>query len=235
MLFNIKRTLRFTGRLISMPILKQQQQQASTLSNTYHSIHDTTLDKFIACICDHNYSVLNLPGEKNSDAILRAAWDNIYSEYIDCVKDTEQIYISKLSKDINVLTTKLNLIALVVERLSIKHDADIVAELRKVISVPGDFNPANRDAYKKDLERVVSLSKTLYMQREEKRAEMSRLMPMEGTGKIDHSHFDALIVQISKYMKFQINRRQIFVGEFVAMMIDLRGAVKAAKTKTTKK
>jgi hypothetical protein len=188
----------------------------------YDSIYVLTLDKFIDCICESKFEVLLRPGKKATTNQLEEAWLKIYEQYADNVQDSEQKYIARLSREINLLGTKLNLVNLIVGRLELEHNPDILAELKRILNVPGEFNPENMDQYRKDLQLTISLSKQLYMKMKEKEAELQRLMPTSQVGKIDRAHFDSLLIQLSKHFKFLVNRNQVFVSEFIAMMVDMR-------------
>lgn len=211
-------------------------RQDTPFKKLYRSIHELTLDKFITCLCDSDYTVLILPNATATAQEIVDAWSQIYEQYIDCIQDTEQKHLIKLSREINILTTKLNLINLIIERLNVKHSDEILHALRQLINVPGKFDANDREQYAKDLKVAISLSKMLYVQLQEKEHELGKIMPTKA-GKIERSHFDALIINVSKYMKFQINRREITVGEFIAMMIDMRNSVNRMQRelKTSKK
>ena len=193
--------------------------------NVYESIYVLTLDKFIDCLCDAKLKVLELPGKKASPQELSTAWQKIYEQYAECVQDSEQKYMTRLTKEINLLGTKLNLVNLILDRLSTKHSPEVLSELKKILNVPGKFDPNDGAQYKKDLGLAVSLSKQLFVKMKEKEAELQRLMPTaQEAGRINRSHFDSLLIQLSKHLKFQVNRRQVFVSEFIAMMADMRAA-----------
>jgi hypothetical protein len=210
----------FGGKQAAVPENVVAQVQTDGL--VYGNIHVLTLDRFIDCLCDDRLEALLIPGKKATVEQLKQAWQRVYEQYSDNVQDSEQKYMGRLSREINLLGTKLNLVNLIVERLELDHDPDILAELRRILNAPGQFNPENREQYKRDIQLTISLSKQLFMRMKEKEAELKRLMPTKQAGKIDRAHFDTLLIQLSKHFKFQINKNQVFVGEFIAMMMDMR-------------
>lgn len=225
----------FGGRQAAVPESIVAEKQTTSL--VYDSIYVLTLDRFIDCLCDNRLEALLIGDKQVSTDQLETAWQKIYEQYADSVQDTEQKHISKLSREINTLGTKLNSVNLIVERLSVNYDPDILAELKRILNVPGSFDPNNREQYRRDLQLTISLSKQLFVRMKEKEAELHRLMPTRQAGKTDRGHFDTLLIQLSKHFKFQINRKQIVVSEFIAMMADMRSAfehqLKNAKTFNT--
>jgi hypothetical protein len=190
--------------------------------NVYDSIHVLTLDRFIDCVCDSNLQVLIVPGKKATIEQLKQAWRNIYEQYSDSVQDSDQKYAIKLSRDVNLLATKLNLINVIVERLELQHNPEILLELKKLLNLPGKFDPEDTLQYRKDLKMAVSLSKQFFIKLKSKEAELQNLLPVAQIGGVDRAHFDNLIIQLSKYLKFQINRRQMVTSEFVGMITEMR-------------
>ena len=88
-------------------ILPKKKQPFNPKEQITHSISELTLDKFTICICEGNLLVLvkdwfNVTKEEAYHDILDA-WDNIYSEYVTAMKDKEQKYLLRLTKEINLL------------------------------------------------------------------------------------------------------------------------------------
>lgn len=215
------------GNGLTQP-LKEPLRKPSLSTKLYLSITELTLDKFITCICDGNLSVLvkgDWYGLQEGDII--DAWESLYAQYIDCIKDKEQQYITRLLKEINLLQTKLDLIQLIVTRLSIEHNQEILDELKKIIAVTGNFIIDDANSYLKDLERVVLNSKRLVVELENKKSEFEKLMPSSPAQKVDKQHFETVIIRVSKHMKFRVNKYEIMVSEFVAMIVDMRDTAEA--------
>ena len=186
----------------------------------FKQIHQITLNDFIRCTIDHDYTILS--DEEATEDQLREAWDTIYEQYIDRIKDKDQLYILKLAQQINVIQTKIQITSLCLTRLSVQHSDEIIIELRKILQFPGEFNPEDPRQYFKDLELVVTISKKFYMDLEEKMQEYNQLTSSNTGEEIKHEYFDTLIVQVSKYMKFKINRFEILMSEFVSMLRDMK-------------
>jgi len=194
----------------------------TTLSETlYHTISDLPLDRFVTCVCDGDLSALIITGAP-TEIELQAAWETIYEQYIDALKDKDQMYILKLTKQINALEFDIKLIQLCIKRLSVEHSPEVLSQLKKVISVPGKFNPEDAEQYAKDLSVAITRSKSLILDIENKKGELSRITPKNASEKMDRGSFDGLIVKISKYMHFRVDKKQTTVSEFVQMVVDMR-------------
>ena len=210
------------------------QSQKGTLSGTlYLTIDELPLDCFIRCTCDGDLKALIITGD-HDDMILYTAWESIYEQYVDALKDKDQMYILKLTKKINALEFDIKLIQLCIKRLSVEFSADVLAALKKVIPVPGKFNPDDAEQYAKDLSIAVTRSKSLILEIENKKGELSRVTPKKASEKMDRTAFDALIIRISKYMQFKVDKKKTTVSEFVQMIVDMREVAEAMEMESLK-
>ena len=185
-----------------------------------------TLDKFIICVCDENYHVLVKRNGVNESQI-KQAWEKIYDEYLTIIKDREQSYIMNLSREINLLEFKVNIINYCVNILDIQNslgdetDEEIVNVIRQFVPVFGEFNDTDRIEYVKKLQQIINNSKRFIIELENKEIEFDKLMPKTKQS-IKREYFDRLISQVSKYVKYQISKYTISVTEFANLVADLR-------------
>ena len=210
------------------------QSQKGILSGTlYLTIDELPLDRFIRCVCDGDLKALIISGD-HDDMILYAAWETIYEQYVDALKDKDQMYILKLTKQINALEFDIKLIQLCIKRLSVEHSPEVLAALKKIILVKGSFNPDDAEQYAKDLSVAVTRSKSLILEIENKKGELNRITPKKASDKMDRTAFDALIVRISKYMQFKVDKKETTVSEFVQMIVDMREVAEAMEMESLK-
>lgn len=200
-----------------------------------HSINELTVDKFIVCICDGNLTVLvkdwfNITKEEAFQDI-NQAWENIYTEYVEAMKDKEQKYLLRLTKEINLLQCKLVMIDTIVRTIAAEYqltqtcDPKQIDNLRKYINVTGKFDPEDAISYARDLEMVIANSKRLLIEFETKKIEYEKLVPKNSKTKVDKKYFDDILTQLSKHMKSIIDPKNITVGFFVSMMNDMRSEI----------
>jgi len=162
------------------------------------------------------------------------AWESIYEDYLDSMKDNERGYVMKLASEINVMQTRINVVKLIITRFKYAgFSPEIYAELQKHIIVAGGWNKAEPE---KSLKRIETLAKTLDRQLASKIAEYDRVTPAkEGGPKTDRDAFVSLIIHVAKYMGFMINRHHTPMAEFVGMLVNLRDHYSSQKRKDATK
>jgi hypothetical protein len=178
------------------------------------------LNKFIVCICEEDYSGLIKTGDATSDQLLKA-WNKIYDEYLTIIKDKEQSYLMQLTKEVYLLEFKINIINTIVTSLSIRHDPEILKELKRWAPVWGQFNPGDEEKYLQELQTVINQNKRLIIELDLKSKELNDLIPKEKTN-VTREYFDKLLVSVSKYMKYQVSKYTTSVSEFATMLADMR-------------
>jgi len=190
------------------------------------SASDLTLDKFIVCVCDENYHVLV---KKNGvkEWQIKKAWDKIYDEYLTILKDREQTYVMQLSRDVELLEFKLNIINFCIKYLDIKNsmneetDNEVLEVLKQFIPIFYDLNDIDREDYINKLQVFINYSKRFIVELENKSIELEKLIP-RNKKKIEREYFDRLITQVSRYVKYQVSKYTISVSEFANLLADLR-------------
>lgn len=186
----------------------------------YRSIDTLPLERFITCICDKDLTALVISGNATGEELV-SAWNDIYDQYVIAVNDKEQQYILRLTKEINCLEFDYKLIGLCVTRLEIEHSEEVLGILKKLVPTNLKFNPADIEQYKKDLSLIISKSKRMIVEIENKRGELGRLAPEKGE-RVNRSEFDKMIVRASKYMQYKIDKKATTVSEFVQIIDEMR-------------
>jgi recombinational DNA repair ATPase RecF len=162
-----------------------------------------------------------------NESQIKQAWEKIYDEYLTIIKDREQSYIMNLSREINLLEFKVNIINYCVNILDIQNslgdetDEEIVNVIRQFVPVFGEFNDTDRIEYVKKLQQIINNSKRFIIELKNKEIEFDKLMPKTKQS-IKREYFDRLISQVSKYVKYQISKYTISVTEFANLVADLR-------------
>lgn len=187
--------------------------------------------------CPLNLFIDNMCGE-----LTLLYWDQIYSEYIYEIKDTDYVYLLKLESEINGIKFKLNKIQLSVTLLEkylyiyllrkidfTSDKEELIKSLKKELFFSGKFDFNEPKKYLHELEMIVSRSKQFVTQLDLKEDERTRLLPKGENKKIDKITFDKLLANLSQYMKFYIHKNTVTVSEFVAMYINMRDSVKKLK------
>lgn len=187
----------------------------------YKNISELPLDRFIKVVCENDLLALTISG-RPTEAELNEAWEEIYDEYVFYLKDKTQEYFESLTRTHNILLTKIQAVDLVIYRLSIQHSDEIVKELKKLLpGLSGKFNAQDVEGYRKDLKKAQQDAKILIAQADQKKQELEKLIEQRNGEKIDRTQFDKMLIQISKHMKYHINKYTVTVSEFINMILDI--------------
>lgn len=173
-------------------------------------------------------SVLIIEGEPGKVDLIKT-WEQIRKEYLEIIGDKNSSYINELTKDIGLMNFKIDFINLCVRYLSIKPDKNVLDKLKSVVPITGKFDESDYEQYIKDLKRIIDSNRNLLIRIEEKKKELEELIPDEKEQKIDERYFESLIVQVSKYMKFQVVKQTTSVAQFAAMICDMKMAAELLK------
>lgn len=183
------------------------------------------LSDFINCLCNKDLSVLIKKG-KVSASDLSNAWLQIYDKYVSIIGDSQFNHIIQLQKEIQLLDFKIDWINLCVSALKIEKSDEVITSLKKAMPVFGKFDIKNGEEYLKDLQRVVNNGKRFVIELKEKEIELKNLLSKD-SDEINKDYFDKLIVTVSQFMKFHIDKNKTSVSEFANMIADMKRHNKA--------
>ena len=201
---------------------------ASPSFKLYRSIHSLPLINFITCICDDDLTALIREGTATAEQ-LAAAWETIYNEYLEAIKDDNSEYIDKLTKDYNLLHTKYNVIKLLVEALAYAPVDYLIEQLKQWYELPVVLDPKDKPAFKKALALISARNQRWLNDALQIRQQIIHLLPEQKDDvKITRTWFDEHIVALSKFSKYHINKNETTVSEFVIMIKDMKATAKAA-------
>lgn len=203
---------------------------ASTSWKLYLRITNLPLDKFITCLCDDDLSPLIIDGHPSEEA-LQEAWEAIHEEYLEKMQDDEYSDIAELTKEINLLETKFNLIQTIVKLLEFMPFPFVInnigPELDKTLGFPVPLDPEDEVSYAHTLEGALGHGKRYWSEAQSLRMQ---LPPADDAApkKVTREHFDQVIVSLSRFNKYKIVKHETTVSEYAAMVQDMRRAVASA-------
>ncbi len=144
---------------------------------------------------------------------------SIYEQFLDAIKDKEQSYIQKLIKEINLLDVAYSCAQLCIQYYEQINDPEVFNVIVKLVPLARTTDT---------LELILTRSKKMLTDLELKKKELDNIMP-EGGGSLkpDRKYFSQLTLQLSKHLKFQIDKRNTTVAEFADMIVDLRETAEA--------
>lgn len=208
------------GHLSNCP---PQALRVSPAALWYRGTSDLPLYRFIKVAVDLDFSQLIIAGTPSDDDLL-TAWAAIYQEFLDAMQDKKGQYRVRLLNEIDKLDYDYRVIQLCVQRLGIGPSQWAVEQLRRRVRVSGDFNPEDQEKYFGSLVIVMNQALSLRHRMTEKQAEMDILYKQQGgaSGRPGMAQFDSLIARVSLFSKFQINRKETTVSEFMELYKEMK-------------
>lgn len=172
-----------------------------------------TMDKFIDCLVEDKLQVLG----NGTQEQLNKAWGNIVHEFSELRADKSATELLELQKEIFVLQNKIKIISLCVGVLWDTYNRDLANEL-KTMGFNVKLNWSNKAQYYKELNLVISKSKTFDVLARRKEKELLELIKKSGTDRYQRKDFVSINTSLSKYMSFHVNNNQITVAEWCDMV-----------------
>ena len=137
----------------------------------------------------------------------------IYLQFLDGIKDKEQSYIQKLAKEVNGLEVVYSTVQLAIRYYEQINDPEVFAVI--IHFVPGAQTTDS-------LEMIGTRSRKMLLDLDLKRKELKEITNTDKRSIPDYAFFTQLTLQVSKHLKFQIDKSKTTVAEFAAMIHDLR-------------
>lgn len=181
----------------------------------YRSCSDLPLAVFIAILLGANINRLTLSGKPSTEE-LTAAWADIHSEYIDLIANSETRQFINLTKRINISISKLNRLETIVAVMQGIYHPKLAEELRRM-GYDFPFNPEDKKQYTTDLAACISLSKTEWVELQGMQKEYEELTKKTHTQAYSRKYFDAVLVSLSKFMRYEVDESRVTVSKYCAI------------------
>lgn len=202
---------------VLMPLLLWKKRPFSTKpSNLYHRCSETPLDVFIDCFVNKNLMRLVKFGKANAKQV-NEAWEELFTDYCEILGSPQYSRMVALIKDIGGLQSKMLAINLALRVLSVRYSYKCVQVLRK-FGYNYKFSISDPDAYFKDLETVQKKSKSSELALDRALLEYKALFEKSEGEAPTYEVFQKNLVELSKYMGFRINPKEVTVSEYVAII-----------------
>jgi hypothetical protein len=192
---------------------KQQKAPASYRSSIYRSISELTMDRFLKCLCEQDYTVLGSGSPKE----LEEAWILILSQYYELKEDTiNGVEEWRLTRDIQRLQSHLYLVAQCLDFLKKEYSASIADSLKKL---GYSFNPEVKEpeAYLNLLLIVANKSKAKYIQLQQLLIELDRKVKSLTDKNPQAEDFEITLIHIEEMQKVSYSMDQITVYKYVML------------------
>ena len=187
-----------------------QQEPTPYSSLLLRTCKEVSLATFIDCYCHEIYSGL---GEGTPEEITDA-WIDIMSEWGELMRNEDTGYMLSLGNQILSLKVHVSLVESITFVLLKKYDLELVDKLINELGYDGEYPENDRVAFVKQLDRVVSLSKTKVYELSELNDEWDRLRKSDSGEKASEDDFERNILRLSKYQGYRINKYKTTIYEY---------------------
>ena len=186
---------------------------------------DITMAVFIECYCHDIFKGL---GEGTPEEIIEA-WNDILSDWSSLMRNEDSDYLITLADQLNCLKFHIAFVEYATFYLQRVYDLEIIDRLINECGYDGSYPEDDRDAYLKQLSRVISLCKTKVYEASELSDEIERLQKNNKGEKTTEEEFVSNMARLSKYQGYRINKFKIDVFEYTQIHNNFISEIKNSK------
>jgi len=166
-------------------------------------------------LIDGDYNKLIKTGTANEND-LNEAWERLYNEYADLIGSTSYKVLVKLTKEIGLLTSKIEIIRACCFVLLHKYSEKCIKELKKQ-GFNYKFDYSNKITFEKEINEVLVKSKYIGVKLNQKIKELNDYVSLGKKGVVNEKYFIETLIILSKYMGYRLDANEITVSEFAAI------------------
>jgi len=182
----------------------------------YTRCSQTPLDVFIDALVNKNLDRLVIYGKATHKQI-SDAWELLFTEYCEISGSPQYQRLVNLSREIGGLQSKLLSISLCTKVLSYRYSSKCITTLRRFGYIY-KFNLQDPESYIRDIKAVVTKSKSVQIALDQSLADYDKLMKESNGKNLSEDYFQKALVELSKFMGFRINAKEVTVSEYVAIV-----------------
>jgi len=207
-----------TKLLRVITLLRQWRKQRSSAqpSNLFRRCSETPLDIFIDCFVNKNLMRLVKFGKASAKQI-NEAWEDLFTDYCELLRLPQYTRMVSLTKEIGSLQSKMLCINLCIRVLSLRYSYKCVQVLKR-FGYNYKFSITDPEGYRKDLETVIKKSKSSELALDRALNEYKALFQKSSNEAPSQDVFQNNLIELSKFMGFRINPKEITVAEYVAII-----------------
>ena len=186
---------------------------------------EVSLAVFIDCYCHGIYSGL---GQATEEEIAQV-WEALIQEWSNLMKNEDSDYLIELSGRILELKAHITFVEYSNFLLVRIYDREIIDRLINECGYDGEYPENDREAYLKQLSRVISLCKSKVYELWELNDEYDRLQKNNAGEKTTEEDFERNILRLSKYQGYRINKFKTSVFEYTQLHNNFIADIKNSK------
>lgn len=171
-----------------------------------------SLEIFLDCLFDNNFSRLIISGKPPMDAVMEA-WNKIYLDYYHGAGGSDSELVEK-TKDIQVLNAKITFVDGAIQLLSMTYNKEMV-DMINSFNIRCDLKPGE-DPFKK-LNVVAKRAKRLIVEMEILQTELNGLQSKE-TKESSRDDFDDALLSLSKFQGYAVKPSDISTSQYLKGM-----------------
>lgn len=196
----------------------------------YRSCSELPMANFLVCLDSDGLEALVKPGSpKASPEQLQKAWDVIFVEYIDLMRDPDQMYALALMREIAVLESELNLSASLIVFLSMTYNREAENSLRKM-GFKFSLKQGDLKHNTAQLDKVIRQRKSRLLTLSQKRKLLEQHREKEKkAAKSSVGDFDRVLAELSAFQGYRLDPHIMTVTEYAAVSDRFKKHVEASK------
>lgn len=172
---------------------------------------------FIRCIIYQDYRTLKKSKGFIKMSKLKAAWDELFLQYIQQTGDSKNVILFNSVKEYQSLTTKIKVIYDCIEILSMVYSKDVAILIGKV-GYPFNHTDVKSNEYQKRLASISSQAKRLVFEATKAKNAIDSFEENAGSETIKESDFDEMFLIMSKNQGYQMNAKNTTVSELISLI-----------------
>lgn len=176
----------------------------------YKNCSEIPLGVFLSIMYENDYSLMVVK-KGLTKPNLKDCWNVIYEEYNELSDDGGNQVFFQMIKQKTILQNKIFITQTCIDGLKNYYNLELVNVLKKM-----GFNfKFSKESLIRDLQKVVAKSKPFLLQLTKLNKE---IQPFLSGDQLKISDFDDILVSLSKFQGYRINKNEVSVSEFVKIL-----------------
>lgn len=199
----------------------------------YWDCYEMPLFNFIECITKEDLSaVAKVPGLPLPKDFLARAWNSVFYHYLDLNGDASYKKMFSIMKALIKLDNENYLFQEAARLLRLKYSPELVAFIKSFGFANLKFDPTDREAFAKDINKALTYRKAKIMDADRLRKELQEIQDANKKAKkMQAADYLGVLSDLSKFQGYRLDPKRVNVAEFVTILNSYR---KSQQTKPGK-
>lgn len=173
---------------------------------------EVSLATFIECYCEDNFAGLGTGTQEE----LIEAWNELLFEWCELMRNEDSDHKIQVGFQILNLQKHITIVDGCVFALKRTYDKDLIEKLIS-LGYPGEYPDNNKEKLNKELDRAVSLCKTIVFNLWELQEEIERIEKVKDNKKSTSEDFERNIVRLSESQGYNIDAEKTTVFRYTCI------------------